>query len=111
MRLCWGRKAALVRIEANRVARQLIGIFKACRLHIYACAGRIGVRNGSRKAQRIAETAAALRHHIGNRVDAGIIAVVLGTARLFLEGVNIGTRHREAKVTARKGGTRRRILG
>ena len=34
MRLCRGRKAALVRIEANRVARQLIGIFKACRLDI-----------------------------------------------------------------------------
>ena len=111
MRLCRGRKAALIRIEANRVARQLIGIFKACRLHIYACTGRIGVSDASRKAQRIAEAAAALRHHIGNRVDAGIVTVVLCAARLFLEGVHIGAGHREAEGSARKGSACRRILG
>ena len=111
MRLCRGRKAALIRIEANRIARQLIGIFKACRLHIHGRAGRIGVSDGSRKAQRIAETAAALRHHIGNRVDTGIVTVVLCAARLFLEGVNIGAGHREAEGSARESSARRCILG
>ena len=111
MRLCRGRKAALIRIEANRVARQLIGIFKACRLDVHTCAGRIGVSDGSRSAQRIAETAAALCHHIGNRVDAGIVTVVLCAARLFLEGIDIGTGHREVEGSARKGSACRRILG
>ena len=111
VRLGRGRKAALIRIESNRVARQLIGIFKACRLHIHGRAGRIGVRDGSRSAQRIAEAAATLRHHIGNRVDAGVVAVVLCATRLFLEGVHIGAGHREVEGSARKGSACRRILG
>ena len=111
MRLGRRRKAALIRIEGNRVARQGIGILKTCLCIGHRCAARrIDVRNRSNRAQCIAETAATLRHHIGNRVDAGIVTVVLCAAAVLFQRIDIGTGHRKVEGSAREGSTRRRIL-
>ena len=106
------RKAALIRVEGHRVARQGIGVLKTCLCVGHRCAARrIDMRNRSNRAQCIAETAAALRHHIGNRVDLRIVAVVLRTAAVLFQRIDIGAGHRKCQIAACKRSTCCRIDG
>ena len=111
--VCRGMAAALC-VILHRETRQGVAVLKP-QLGRRCARTAALLRDTSRYREGIsrsrAECARALRHRKGNRVDSGIVAVVLCGARGLLKGIDIGTRVAKGKETRREVCNRGRSCG